>query len=161
MKITLYLVAIIVANIITSAFPPIPLLSLLVPAGTVLIGFTFIMRDFVQIKHGRMKTYAVILIALVLSAVATYLMGNGFRIVLASTLSFAISEVMDTEIFTRMRSKISKRVLVSGIVGSVIDSVVFTIVAGFPINAMYGQLIVKSAMQFIGAAFITKWRYLY
>jgi len=158
MKIVLYIIAIIAANVLTSAFPPIPVLSFLIPVGTLLIGFTFIMRDFVQIKHGRVKTYGVIVTALLLSAAATYSMGDGLRIVMASALSFALSEFMDTEVFTRMKAKLPKRVAVSGTIGSVIDSVVFTFAAGFPVQAIFGQLFVKVIMQFIGVGIITKFK---
>lgn len=151
MKIALYIVAIVAANVLTSAFPPIPFLSFLVPVGTLLIGFTFIMRDFVQIAHGRAKTYAVIVVALILSAGATYAMGDGVRIVLASALSFALSEFMDTEVFTRIKGRLSRRVMISGTVGSIVDSVVFTFAAGFPVQAIWGQMIVKVAMQLLGA----------
>lgn len=156
MRIVLYITAIVVANIITSAIPPLSMFGFLVPAGTFLIGFTFVMRDFVQIHHGRKKTYIVIISALLISALVAFFMGNGIRIVLASALSFALSEFADTEIFTRMKSKLSNRILASGLVGSAIDSVIFTVAAGFPFQAAIGQLIVKSIMQALGAVAITK-----
>jgi queuosine precursor transporter len=69
MRIVLYLVSIILANVITAAFAPLKFWGFIVPMGTLLIGATFIFRDLVQNKYGRKKTYLLIGIALLLSAV--------------------------------------------------------------------------------------------
>ncbi|MGG3456939.1 VUT family protein, partial [Paenibacillus rhizolycopersici] len=75
---------------------------------------------------------------------------------IASAISFLLSESADTEMFTRLRATLAKRVMFSGVIGSVIDSVIFTLIAGFPWNAAYGQLIVKVGMQALVAAALMK-----
>lgn len=165
MRIILYVLAIIAANVITANIAPLNFGLFIVPTGTLLIGLTFILRDFVQNKYGRNRTYQVISSALVLSAATSWALGDTLWIVFASALAFVISETADTEIFTRLKTSFSQRVLLSGVVGGTLDSVVFAVVGLSPIGANFlpwsviplavlGQVIVKLIMQFIGAAVI-------
>lgn len=163
MRIILYLVAIIAANVITARFAPVKLGVFIIPWGTLLIGCTFILRDLVQNKLGRTRTYIVIVSALVLSAVSSYLLGDTLWIVFASAISFLVSESMDTEIYTRLHTSMSAKILFSGIVSGLFDSSIFVIVGLSPIGANFvpwdlvwmailGQMMVKTAIQFIGYA---------
>lgn len=156
MRIALYIIAIITANIITTAIAPTEIFGLLVPAGSWLIGLTFIMRDFVQAMHGRKITYMVIGAALAMSAITSFIMDQGLMIVVASAAAFLISETTDTEVYTRLRLPMRYRVLWSGIVGGVLDSVVFVLIAGFPAIAIVGQMVVKMLLQVLGASMISK-----
>ena len=162
MRILFYLVAIIAANVVTAACAPLQLGIFIVPMGTFLIGATFILRDLVQNKYGRVKTYIYIGLALVLSALVSYLHGDTLSIVAASAVSFALSETSDTEIYTRLRLPMVWKVFYSGIVGGFFDSVVFVIIGLSPLGsnilpwaavpmAILGQIIVKTAIQAIGA----------
>ena len=162
MRILFYLVAIIAANVVTAACAPLQLGIFIVPMGTFLIGATFILRDLVQNKYGRVKTYIYIGLALVLSALVSYLHGDTLSIVAASAVSFALSETSDTEIYTRLRLPMVWKVFYSGIVGGFFDSVVFVIIGLSPLGsnilpwaavpmAIVGQIIVKTAIQAIGA----------
>lgn len=163
MRIILYLLAIIAANVITARFAPVKLGVFIIPWGTLLIGCTFILRDLVQNKLGRTRTYIVIVSALVLSAVSSYLLGDTLWIVFASAISFLVSESMDTEIYTRLHTSMSAKILFSGIVSGLFDSSIFVIVGLSPIGANFvpwdlvwmailGQMMVKTAIQFIGYA---------
>lgn len=162
MRILFYLVAIIAANVVTAACAPLQLGIFIVPMGTFLIGVTFILRDLVQNKYGRLKTYIYIGLALVLSALFSYLHGDTLSIVAASAVSFALSETSDTEIYTRLRLPMVWKVFYSGIVGGFFDSVVFVIIGLSPLGsnilpwsavpmAILGQIIVKTVIQAIGA----------
>jgi queuosine precursor transporter len=162
LRILFYLVAIIAANVVTAACAPLQLGIFIVPMGTFLIGATFILRDLVQNKYGRVKTYIYIGLALVLSALVSYLHGDTLSIVAASAVSFALSETSDTEIYTRLRLPMVWKVFYSGIVGGFFDSVVFVIIGLSPLGsnilpwaavpmAILGQIIVKTAIQAIGA----------
>ena len=157
----LYLVVIIIANVVTASFPPISLGGLLVPCGTIFIGLTFILRDLCQERYGRFKIYVLISIAMLMSGVISFVLGDSLYVVLASCLSFALSETTDTEIYSRLKLPFHLRVLYSGVVGGFIDSAVFVIVGLSPIganvlgwsfvpNAILGQILFKSAMQIIG-----------
>ena len=161
-RIFFYLVSIVTANVVTARFAPLEFWMFIVPMGSFLIGATFIFRDLVQNKFGRKKTYGFILLALVLSAAVSYLLGDTLIIVAASALSFLIAETSDTEIYTRLELPMAWRVFYSGIVGGLLDSVVFVIVGLSPLGAGYvpwtavpaaiiGQVIVKTVMQMIGA----------
>lgn len=164
-RILLYLVSIVTANVITAAFTPLVMGIFIVPMGTFLIGATFIFRDLVQNKYGRKKTYMFIGLALLLSAVVSSILGDTLIIVLASAVTFAIAETTDTEIYTRLKLPMSLRVLYSGIVGGVLDSAIFVVLGLSPLGANFlpweavpaailGQVIVKTIIQGIAALII-------
>lgn len=162
MRILFYLLSIVIANVVTARFAPLEFGMFIVPMGTLLVGATFIFRDLVQNKYGRGKTYVFIFTALLLSAVVSYFLGDTLMIVAASALSFLISETADTEIYTRLKLPMAWRVFYSGIVGGLLDSVVFVIVGLSPLGAGFlpweavpaaiiGQVIVKTIIQMFGA----------
>lgn len=103
MRVLLYLISIVAANVVTAAMAPLQLGIFIVPMGTLLIGATFIFRDLVQNKYGRKKTYMFIGLALLLSAIVSSLLGDTLIVVMASAISFAIAETTDTEIYTRLK----------------------------------------------------------
>ncbi|TKC18980.1 VUT family protein [Robertmurraya kyonggiensis] len=165
MRVLLYLISIVAANVVTAAFAPMQLGVFIVPMGTLLVGLTFIFRDLVQNQYGRKKTYLFIVIALVLSAIASYILGDTLLIVAASAISFLIAETTDTEIYTRLNLPMNLKVLYSGIVGGLLDSVIFVIIGLSPLGAgflpweavpyaIFGQVIVKTIIQGIGAAML-------
>lgn len=162
MRVLLYLISIVLANVLTAAFQPIFIGGLIIPVGSFLIGATFVFRDLVQNKYGRKKTYIFITIALVLSAIVSYLLGDTLMIVFASAVSFIISEASDTEIYSRLKQSMVKRVFISGLVGGTLDSVIFVILGMSPIGAGFlpweavpfailGQFLAKAIMQSMGA----------
>ncbi|SES15839.1 hypothetical protein SAMN04487944_1212 [Gracilibacillus ureilyticus] len=162
LRILLYLISIVTANVVTAAFMPLQFGVFIIPMGTLFIGATFIFRDLVQNKYGRAKTYLFIFTALILSAVVSSLLGDTLMIVAASALSFIISETADTEIYTRLKLPIAWRVFYSGVAGGFLDSVVFVIIGLSPLGAgmlpweavpaaIFGQIIAKTIIQMIGA----------
>lgn len=162
MRIFLYLISIVIANVVTARFAPLNLGMFIVPMGTLFVGATFIFRDLVQNKYGRKKTYLFIFTALILSALVSYMLGDTLMIVAASALSFVIAETADTEIYTRLKLPLAWRVFYSGIVGGLLDSAIFIILGLSPLGAGFlpweavpaailGQVIVKTIVQMIGA----------
>jgi len=167
MRIILYLISIVTANVVTAAFAPLQMGVFIVPMGTLFIGATFIFRDLVQNKYGRKKTYIFIGTALFLSAVVSFILGDTLIIVLASALSFAVAETTDTEIYSRLKLPMSWRVFYSGIVGGLLDSVIFVIIGLSPLGANFlpweavpaailGQVIVKTIIQGIAAVILSQ-----
>lgn len=167
MRAILYLIAIIAANVVTAAFAPLNIGIFIIPMGTFLIGATFILRDLVQNKYGRVKTYLFIGTALILSALVSYLHGDTLLIVAASAVSFALSETSDTEIYTRLKLPMAWKVFYSGLVGGLLDSIVFVIIGLSPLganilpwvavpSAIIGQVVVKTVIQGIGAILLNK-----
>jgi queuosine precursor transporter len=165
MRVIFYLLSIVVANIVTARFAPLELWMFIIPWGSWLIGATFILRDLVQTRYGRKKTYLIIFGALALSAVSSFVLGDTLLIVIASALSFLVAETTDTEIFTRLKTTFAKRVLFSGLVGGLLDSAIFVVVGLSPLGAGFipwvavpyailGQVLIKTAMQFVGVTVI-------
>ncbi|MEI3613238.1 VUT family protein [Pseudogracilibacillus sp. SO30301A] len=162
MRIAIYLLSIILANVITARFAPLELGPLIIPYGTLLIGLTLVMRDMVQNRFGRLRTYLLIGLALILSALSSYLLGDPLWVVFASMLSFIISETADTEIYTRFKFPFVKRVMYSGVVAGFLDSAVFVIIGIGPLGlafvpwglvpyAIIGQWVAKVVMQLVVA----------
>ena len=161
-RITIYLLSIVLANVITARFAPLDLGPLIIPYGTLFIGLTLVMRDMVQNRFGRFKTYILIGVALLLSALSSYLLGDELWVVFASTLSFIISETADTEIYTRFKLPFVRRVFYSGVVAGFLDSSVFVIIGIGPLGlqfvpwelvpyAILGQWVAKVVMQLVVA----------
>lgn len=165
-----YLASIILANVVTAATQPLQVGYFLIPYGTFLIGCTFVLRDFVQREYGRIKTYFVIILALLLSAVTSYLLGDTLFIVLASSMTFLLSEAIDTEVFTRLRCSFPYKILISGVASGIVDSIVFAVIGLSPLgagilpwklipHAILGQFTVKVAVSLLAARFyVLLWR---
>jgi uncharacterized PurR-regulated membrane protein YhhQ (DUF165 family) len=160
-----YLAAIVTANVATASTTPFQFGVFIVPIGTFIIGLTFILRDFVQNFIGRKNTYYMIAIAILLSALTSYGLGDTLWIVFASILTFLVSETTDTEIYSRLRLPFSWRVAYSGIVGGFLDSIIFVVIGLSPLGANFlpwsavvyailGQIIVKTIVQLIGAVVV-------
>lgn len=167
MRILLYLISIVIANVVTAAFAPLQFGMFIVPMGTLFVGATFIFRDLVQNKYGRAKTYLFIFIALAFSALASFMLGDTLLIVFASAISFVVAETADTEIYTRLKLPMAWRVFYSGIVGGFLDSVIFVVIGLSPLGAnilpweavpaaIVGQIIVKTVIQTIGAVILSQ-----
>jgi len=165
MILLLYLLAIIIANVVTAAFMPLQLGPLLIPYGTWFIGITLVLRDLIQHKYGRKTAYLAIGGALVLSALTSKMLGDTLAITLASAVSFLISESADTEIYTRFKANFLKRVLASGVISGFLDSVIFIILGLSPLisgflpwalvpGAIIGQFTIKTFMQVVGVGFL-------
>ena len=156
-----------ISNVLTAMFSPLVLCDglIIIPVGSLLAGATFVVRDIVQLKNGKSKTYITILIAVALSCVVSVSVGDTAYIAIASAVAFFISEAVDTEIYSRVKKSFARRVLLSGIVGGLIDSAVFVIVGLSPLGAgmiswlqtpfaIIGQVIAKSSVQVLATGLI-------
>lgn len=161
----LYILIILISNIITGSFQPLDIYGFIIPCGTFLIGITFILRDFIQIKYGKTKIYILILISMICSFIYSIYHHDIFYITIASSIAFLVSETIDTEIFSRLKTSFTNKVLISGIIGGLFDSILFVIIGLSPltsnilqwidiINGIEGQFVIKSTMQFIGIMII-------
>ena len=161
----LYLVIIAVSNVITAMFPPFSLFNglVIIPTGSVSVGVTFLLRDFVQIRYGKRVTYAAIFAASLISAAISWAVGDTVYIAIASVAAFLVSESLDTEIFSRLKKSFACRVALSGIVGGIADSMVFVVLGLSSIGAavltwdqvpyaILGQAVAKAVVQPIGVA---------
>lgn len=164
---TLYVLVIVSANVVTAMFPPLMVFGVIIPCGSFLVGVTFFLRDFIQLRIGKSKVYKMIILATVISGVISFSTGDTLNVAIASVLSFFISEALDTEVFTRLSASIKRRVIISGLVGGTLDSAIFIVLALSPIGsgvllwssvpyAILGQTIVKCCMQFVVLPIVNK-----
>jgi uncharacterized PurR-regulated membrane protein YhhQ (DUF165 family) len=138
------LACILAANYVTSLYGMIPVgFGLMATAGTYFAGASFLLRDSLQDAFGKRATLAVILVG----ALVSFLVADSF-IALASAVAFGLSELADLAVYTPLRKRGYIRAAVtSNIVGSLIDTVVFLSIAGFPVMmALPGQMVGKLAV---------------
>ena len=119
--------------------------GLLAPSGSYAAGLTFVARDVVQRTLGRRAAVAAILGGTVLSVAVDP------RLALASGSAFFFSELADLAVYTPLqRRSFVLAVLLSGIAGSVVDSLIFLGVAGIPLAAaLPGLLLAKLWVQLL------------
>lgn len=127
-------------------------LGLSVSAGTFAAGLALVLRDAVHEAAGPKWAYVAVAIGAVVSALTA-----GPALALASTAAFAVSELVDAVIYGRLRRRSrAQAVLGSGVVGAVLDTVVFLWLAPFPVTpgGVIGQVLVKLTLSAIAAGFL-------
>lgn len=159
----LYVAAIVAANLVTAKTMPLAAGSFLIPWGTWLIASTFFLRDAIQMRRGRAFAYGAIAVALGASAATSWALDATLAVTAGSAAAFALSETLDTEVFTRVPGSVPLRVAVSGVVGGALDSSAFVVVALSPAwsgiipwsavpHAIVGTFVVKAVLQLAAAA---------
>lgn len=136
-----FLAVIIAANYATSTWGLIPVgAGLTATAGTYLAGASFVLRDLV---HDLIGTRGTILVVLT-GAVISFAVSDPY-IAIASATAFAASESADTLVYAPLRQHGYLRASVaSNTVGSLVDTLIFLSIAGFPIwSALPGQMLAK------------------
>jgi uncharacterized PurR-regulated membrane protein YhhQ (DUF165 family) len=127
--------------------------GLMAPSGVVVIGAALCLRDAVQHYGGKRWTYACVAFgALVSAAIAPPMLA------LASAGAFAVSELADTLVY----GAVAKRsrpgaVLVSGIVGLGVDSVLFLWLAFGSLTYLSGQIVGKGWAVLAGSVAVWAW----
>lgn len=165
----LYLTIIVVANVITAMFQPLRFYNLIIPCGSFLVGVTFFLRDFIQLRTGKVSVYKLILLATAISGAVSFILGDTWNVAMASVISFFVSEALDTELFTRLKLSLKKRIIISGLVGGTLDSAIFVVIALSPMStnilpwesvpyAIIGQTLVKCIMQFTVLPLVHKFK---
>ena len=162
------------ANVLSTKIALLPYLNLAIDGGTVIYPLTFTLRDFVHKTHGKKDARQVIIIAASLNAVMfglfwlvgkmtpdpTWQFQRAYdqillpvgRIVLASIIAQVISELIDTEIFSRVYKKFNDTlaVFLSNTVGLVADSLIFSFIA------FLGALPLSTVLQIVLANILIK-----
>jgi uncharacterized PurR-regulated membrane protein YhhQ (DUF165 family) len=113
--------------------------ELMAPSGVLMIGLALVLRDLIQRRLG--KKWAVI--AIIFGAIL-----SGFvappALVVASTTAFLLSELADFAVYTPLQERrLILAVFLSGIIGLVIDSVVFLQLAFGSLDYLSGQVVGK------------------
>lgn len=137
-----FLGCIIGANWLLATFGMVPVgFGLTATAGTYLAGLSFGFRDAVQELAGR--HWVVLLI--VLGALLSILVNPLFA--LASGVAFLFSEFADFAVYTPLREKRwVGAVVLSNLVGAVVDSALFLWIAFGSMEALAGQVVGKMWM---------------
>jgi queuosine precursor transporter len=124
--------------------------GLMAPSGVLMIGVALVLRDLVQRRLGvGVASAAVVAGSLISAALAPP------ALVIASAAAFLISEFADLAIYTPLaRRRLVTAVVASGLVGVVLDSVVFLSLAFGSLDFLTGQIVGKALMVVASMPFI-------
>ncbi len=124
--------------------------GVMAPSGVLMIGLAFTLRDLVQRRLGALFSAGAILIGAGISAAIA-----PPALVVASATAFLISEFADMAVYTPLaRRKLVLAVVLSGLVGLVVDSIVFLQLAFGSLDYLAGQVIGKALMVVAAIPFI-------
>ncbi len=109
-------------------FTVVPLVQLpggeMWPPMSLVVGLIFVARDYAQREIGHR-----VIIAMLIAAAVSYFMASPF-VAVASLSAFLISEFADWGVYSFTRRPFSQRVLLSSLIGTPLDSVVFLAIIG-------------------------------
>lgn len=124
--------------------------GLMAPSGVLMVGLALVLRDLVQRRLGVAWAVGAIVVGAALSAYVA-----PASLVVASAAAFLLSEFADLAVYTPLQKRrLVMAVLASGLVGLVIDSVVFLYLAFGDLNFLAGQVIGKAWMVGLSLPFI-------
>lgn len=141
-SVVVFLVLVVGANWLTATYGLVPVgLGLVATAGAWAAGLVLVARDLVHDTAGRLAVLACIVAGAALSGLLATP-----QLAIASGVAFAISELADFAVYAPLRRRgWGRAVAASSVVGSVVDTVLFLWLAGFPIAmAMPGQMFAKT-----------------
>ena len=123
--------------------------GLMAPSGVYAAGVAFVARDVVQRAAGRRAALLAIALGTAVSAAVSP------RLALASGSAFLFSELADFAVYTPLqRRSFVLAVFASGLIGSIVDSLIFLSVAGIPLAAaLPGLLLGKLWVQLLAVPF--------
>jgi len=183
----MYIAFQIFADILSTKIAFLPLLNLAVDGGTIIYPLTFTVRDFVHKTLGKKIARQVVIMAGILNVIMVglfWLIGKlpadvswGYqeayisilmpvaRITLASIIAEVFSELIDTEIFSRIYKKFGQKdilaVLVSNGVALVVDSFIFGFIAftgALPMEVVWqiilANVLIKGVMSLLSTPII-------
>ena len=114
--------------------------GIMAPSGVLMVGLALVLRDLVQRRLGARWAIAAILAGAALSALLA-----PPALVLASGAAFLLSELADFAVYTPLqRRRLVLAVVASGLVGLVIDSLLFLQLAFGSLDFLSGQIIGKA-----------------
>jgi uncharacterized PurR-regulated membrane protein YhhQ (DUF165 family) len=136
--ILIYAAAMTLANLSVAAFGPAisPLNAF------VLIGLDLALRDWL---HVRLKAWQMLALIAAAGALTYVLNPAAGKIAVASSAAFTAAALADWLVFARMRGSWLRRANTSNVAGAAVDSLVFPLVAGFPLVYVPLQFLAKVA----------------
>lgn len=116
--------------------------NIMAPSGVVMIGLALVLRDLVQRRLGKIWAIGAIITGAILSAIIA-----PPALVIASATAFLLSELADFIVYTPLQEKrLVLAVFLSGIVGLIVDSLLFLQLAFGSLDYLSGQIIGKAWM---------------
>ena len=134
----------LIGNVGTTCVPNGPCLipvapGLMAPSGVLMIGVALALRDVVQERMGRLWVLVLVLAGAVLSLVV-----SPPALAAASAVAFLLSELADFAVYDRLRRRqMAIAVVLSGLVGAVLDSLLFSYLAFGTVGWAPGLIIAK------------------
>jgi len=124
--------------------------GLMAPSGVTMIGFALVLRDLVQRRLGVTVAVGAILAGAAISALVA-----PPALVVASAVAFLLSEAADLAVYTPLaRRRLIAAVIASGLVGLVVDSIVFLWLAFGSLEFLAGQVVGKAWMVLVSIPFV-------
>ena len=116
--------------------------DVMAPSGVIMVGLALVLRDLVQRRLGKLWALGAIVVGALLSALIA-----PQALVLASGAAFLVSELADFAVYTPLQKKrLVLAVFMSGVVGLVVDSILFLQLAFGSLDYLSGQIIGKTWM---------------
>ena len=116
--------------------------DVMAPSGVIMVGLALVLRDLVQRRLGKLWALGAIVVGALLSALIAPQVW-----VLASGAAFLVSELADFAVYTPLQKKrLVLAVFMSGVVGLVVDSILFLQLAFGSLDFLSGQIIGKTWM---------------
>lgn len=113
--------------------------GLMAPSGVLMIGAALLLRDIIHEQIGLKGVALAIAAGAVLSAFVA-----PPALVVASVAAFTLSEIADTAVYTPLRKRhLTAAVVGSSVVGAVVDSSVFLLIAFGSLDFIAGQVVGK------------------
>lgn len=144
-----------ISNIGTTCIPDGPCLipvgfGLMAPSGVLFIGLALVLRDWLQELTNWKWSIAAVLVGGVLS-----LLTSSPFIAIASAVAFVVAELFDLGVYTPLREKGKHiAVMVSGVVGSFVDSLLFVFLAFGSVELALGTVIAKLYASVVVATYL-------
>jgi uncharacterized PurR-regulated membrane protein YhhQ (DUF165 family) len=124
--------------------------GLMAPSGVLMIGLALVLRDLVQRRLGLRPALGAIVVGAALSATLA-----PPAIVVASAAAFLLSEMADLLVYTPLqRRRFILAVVLSGLVGLLVDSAVFLYLAFGSLDFLAGQIVGKAWMVLLALPFV-------
>ena len=124
--------------------------GLMAPSGVVMIGAALVLRDLVQRRLGAGISALAVLAGAAISALLA-----PPSLVVASAAAFLLSEFADYAVYTPLaRRRLVTAVVASGLVGLVVDSIVFLWLAFGSLEFLAGQIVGKAWMVLLSIPFV-------
>jgi len=137
----------LIGNIGTKCIPNGPCLlpvgfGLYAPSGVLMIGAALVLRDLIHEQFGARTA----LLAVAVGAALSVLFASP-ALAVASGAAFLLSEMADFAVYAPLRKRrLYTAVVLSGLVGSIVDSGVFLLLAFGSLDFMAGQVLGKAWM---------------